>query len=139
MDNRQVFAKRLRTLRKKRGFTQKELGSLLSVTDAAVGMWEQARRLPDPEMLARLAEVFNVSVDWLLGRVESDESRNNKNNNNESDITGDIYLVAESHTRHSYETEAAHRTDDPMADLPEEARRSLEDFKEYILKKYGMK
>ena len=128
MDYKQNFAKRLRLLRKQKGFTQKELGSLLCVTDAAVGMWEQARRLPDPEMLACLAEIFDVSVDWLLGRktpnknCELDEFLNsiNEHKNNEQ----------------SQEILAAHRSDDPTQELPEEARRSLAEFKDYILKKY---
>ncbi|NPV30763.1 MAG: helix-turn-helix transcriptional regulator, partial [Firmicutes bacterium] len=41
MDKRQLFAKRLRELRKSKGLTQKELGRRLNVTEAAVGMWEQ--------------------------------------------------------------------------------------------------
>ncbi|WP_075864953.1 helix-turn-helix domain-containing protein [Carboxydothermus islandicus] len=67
MDIRQFFGKKLRELRKSQGLTQKELGRRLNVTEAAVGMWEQGRRLPDPEVLARLAEIFGVSVDYLLG------------------------------------------------------------------------
>jgi len=67
MDKRQLFAKRLRELRKSKGLTQKELGQRLNVTEAAVGMWEQTRRLPDPEVLTRLARIFGVSVDYLLG------------------------------------------------------------------------
>jgi hypothetical protein len=40
---------------------------------------------------------------------------------------------------HDFETLAAHRTDDPLNELPKEARRSLEEFQEYILRKYGKK
>lgn len=67
MDKRQLFAKRLRELRKSKGLTQKEVGRCLNVTEAAVGMWEQARRLPDPEVLSRLAGILGVSIDYLLG------------------------------------------------------------------------
>lgn len=74
MDKRQFFAKRLRELRKSKGLTQKELGQRLNVTDAAVGMWEQARRLPDPEILSRLAGIFGVSIDYLLGNPSFDSS-----------------------------------------------------------------
>lgn len=37
------------------------------------------------------------------------------------------------------ETIAAHRTDDPTSPLPEEARKSIEDFKRFIFEKYGIK
>jgi transcriptional regulator with XRE-family HTH domain len=127
---RQIFAQRLRILRKNKGFTQKELGKLLSVTDAAVGMWEQARRLPVPEMLIHLAEVFDVSVDWLLGRVMQ-----NKN----CELDEFLNSLNHKHSEKSKEILAAHRSDDPTQELPEEARRSLEEFKEYILKKYSKK
>jgi transcriptional regulator with XRE-family HTH domain len=66
-EKRQIFAKKLRALRKSKGLTQKEVGTLVGVTDAAVGMWEQAKRLPDPETMAHLAEIFGVSVDYLIG------------------------------------------------------------------------
>ncbi|QNB45352.1 helix-turn-helix domain-containing protein [Thermanaerosceptrum fracticalcis] len=133
-----TFGERLVYLRKKHKMTQNDFAKILSVSRGAISMWEIDQRTPDPSTLKKIADLFNVSVDWLLGRVESDEN-SNKNNNNESDTTGDICLVAESPSSYGYETEAAHRTDDPMADLPEEARRSLEEFKEYILKKYGKK
>ncbi|MCL6611025.1 MAG: helix-turn-helix domain-containing protein [Peptococcaceae bacterium] len=74
MDKRQLFARRLRELRKTKGLTQKELGRRLNVTEAAVGMWEQARRLPDPEVLSRLAGILGVSVDYLLGNPQPDPS-----------------------------------------------------------------
>lgn len=67
VETRNIFAKRLRSLRKINGLTQKELGNLLNLTEAAIGMWEQARRLPDAETLPRLAKVLETSVDYLLG------------------------------------------------------------------------
>lgn len=68
---REIFAKRLRALRENKGLTQKEVGSLIGITDAAVGMWEQGRRLPDAETMARLAEIFGVTVNYLLGIDDS--------------------------------------------------------------------
>jgi len=121
------LAKKLQALRKNKGFTQKKLGSILNVTDAAVGMWEQARRLPDPETLAHLADIFDVSVDFLLGRIAFKE-RYHPDETSALD-TGD--------GDDNQEILAAHRSDDPTQELPEEARRSLEEFKDYILKKYS--
>lgn len=62
---------RLRSLRKQKGMTQKELAALLGVTDAAIGMWENEKRDPDYETLVRLAQIFNTSVDYLLGHTDN--------------------------------------------------------------------
>ncbi|MDH7478970.1 MAG: helix-turn-helix transcriptional regulator [Syntrophomonadaceae bacterium] len=65
---RKIFAERLLALREERELTQKELGALVGYTDAAIGNWERAKRLPDPETLAKLADIFDVTTDYLLGR-----------------------------------------------------------------------
>lgn len=65
-----MFAKRLKQERLKMGFTQKKLGEILGVTDAAVGMWENGKRIPDAQVLERLADLFDCSVDFLLGRTD---------------------------------------------------------------------
>jgi transcriptional regulator with XRE-family HTH domain len=72
---RHIFAKRLKGLRKIKGLTQKELGNLLNLTEAAIGMWEQARRLPDAETLPRLAKVLETSVDYLLGAERQEDEK----------------------------------------------------------------
>ena len=58
----------LKRLRENRGVTQAELSRTLRISPSTVGMWEQGRREPDYEMLKRLADYFNVSADYLLGR-----------------------------------------------------------------------
>lgn len=63
-----MLEKRLRQLRKENKMTQSELASLLGITQQAVGRWEGGLSSPDPDTLLRLAEVFGVSVDNLLGR-----------------------------------------------------------------------
>lgn len=66
----EVFAKRLIELRKEKGISQaqlaKEIGSSLSI----VCYWETNRSEPTAPFLVRLAEYFQVSVDYLLGRKE---------------------------------------------------------------------
>ena len=64
-----MLGKRLRALRKARGLTQQELGELLGVSASAVGMYEQGRREPDLATLVKLADIFGVSVDHLIGRT----------------------------------------------------------------------
>lgn len=93
------LGERLKKARKNKGLTQAQLGKLLNVSDATINRYERGQRKPDPDMLRKLAEVLDVSVD---------------------------YLVNGSTTSVPNETLAAHRQDDPLKDLPEEARRSIE-------------
>ena len=60
--------KRLRELRKQRGMTIKELAEALGVSEAAVSLYESGRRRPGHEQLCRIADLFAVSVDYLLER-----------------------------------------------------------------------
>lgn len=58
--------KMLRQLRKEHGYTLKELGKLMGVSDAAVSQWESGKREASYEVQLKLAELFDVSVDFLL-------------------------------------------------------------------------
>lgn len=58
--------KMLRQLRKEHGYTQESLGKLMGVSDAAVSQWESGKREASYEVQLRLAELFDVSVDFLL-------------------------------------------------------------------------
>lgn len=46
--------------------TQLDLGALLNVTDVTVSNFERGVRNPDPDMLVRISNIFNVSIDYLL-------------------------------------------------------------------------
>lgn len=58
---------RIKQLRKQRGLTQTELGSLVNVTKVSICCYENGTRTPSLETLMDLSQVFNVSVDFLLG------------------------------------------------------------------------
>lgn len=62
-----MFAQRLKELRRLKGVSQVALANILQVSQQAVGKWETGRSSPDNSTLAQLAEIFNVSVDFLLG------------------------------------------------------------------------
>ncbi|MBC8570603.1 helix-turn-helix domain-containing protein [Zongyangia hominis] len=62
-----MFADTLRALRQNKGMTQAQLARRLGVSSSTVGMYEQGRRVPHSEMLGKIASLFGVSVDYLLG------------------------------------------------------------------------
>jgi len=69
-----MFDKRLKEVRKKKGFTQVTLAEELEVSKGTVAMWETGKRKPDFEMLCRLSELLDVKTDYLLGQSEDDSS-----------------------------------------------------------------
>lgn len=61
------FGIRLKTLRKQVGLTQQQLAAQLGITKSVVSFYELQARSPSPEVLAKLAQIFHVSADYLLG------------------------------------------------------------------------
>ena len=64
----QTLGKRIMENRKKLGLTQDQLAEQLGVTAQAVSKWENDQSCPDITMLPKLAEIFDISIDELLGR-----------------------------------------------------------------------
>jgi transcriptional regulator with XRE-family HTH domain len=100
---------RIRDLRKENGLTQSELAERFGVDRSTIASWEINRREVDLETLKKLAILFDVRIDFLL--CATDE-------------------------RNFPATIALSRSDDPDSDLPEEALKQIEDFREYIRQKY---
>ncbi|WP_026486709.1 helix-turn-helix domain-containing protein [Caldanaerobius polysaccharolyticus] len=61
---------RLKELRSERQLTQRELADLLQLSPSTIAMYETGQRMPDPEILQKIADFFGVSVDYLLGRSD---------------------------------------------------------------------
>ena len=68
-----VFGKRIKQLRKQHRLTQSELGEMVGLTQQSITAWETGRTYPDVYTLIRLAMLYEVSVDWLLGLTETSE------------------------------------------------------------------
>lgn len=67
----ETFGSRLRALRKKEtNLTMKELGKKIGVSESAIGMYERGDREPDMEVIGRIADLFDVTVDYLMGRSD---------------------------------------------------------------------
>lgn len=65
-----TFGDRLSNLRNKKKMSQDELAKVLKVGKSTLGMYETDKRKPDHEMLNKIADLFEVSIDYLLGRAE---------------------------------------------------------------------
>jgi transcriptional regulator with XRE-family HTH domain len=61
----------LKKLRKENKKTQTQMATYLGITQSAYAMYESGDRTPPADMLNKLADYFNVSVDYLLGRTET--------------------------------------------------------------------
>lgn len=59
-------ANKLSYLRKKEKMSQEQLANKLNISPSTVGMYETAKRQPDNEMVTKIANLFNVSTDYLL-------------------------------------------------------------------------
>ena len=64
---------RLKQLRKENGITAKQLAEKLQVSESTISLYENGKREPDFKMLLNIADYFNVSVDYLLGKDEQKE------------------------------------------------------------------
>lgn len=64
------FGERLKELRAGKGLTQKQLAEAMSVSGNTVHAWESDKQEPSLAALVRLAEYFDVSADFLLGRTD---------------------------------------------------------------------
>lgn len=64
------FAERLRSLRREWDMTQNALADVLETTQRKISYWESGKIEPDLLSLWKIADFFDVSVDFLLGRKE---------------------------------------------------------------------
>ncbi|SMB95552.1 Helix-turn-helix domain-containing protein [Desulfonispora thiosulfatigenes DSM 11270] len=113
---------KLRSLREDKNLKQIELAEKFkkhnfNITSAAISQYESNKRVPDTEMLAMYADLFNVSLDWLCGRT------NVKNPDIKETITNRPYTDP--------------KLDDllkKVPDLTEEEKESLADHMEFAMK-----
>ncbi|MFR6246773.1 MAG: helix-turn-helix domain-containing protein [Romboutsia timonensis] len=110
-----MLGERLRQLRKEQNLTQKDFGEKFNLSSRVIGYYESEERTPTPDFLLKIAEYFNVSTDYLLGKTD------NRNIETKKEINAT--------------TIAAHRLGD-IEDLPDEAIDQLNDYIEYLKLKY---
>lgn len=102
-----MLKERLIQLREEKSLTKKDVAGFLKIDQSTYGKYELGKREPDYDTLLRIADFFDVSLDFLLGR---------------SDL-------------HKPEVKALHNLD--TSGLPEEAIRQVEEYIELIKLKYN--
>lgn len=66
MDN--VLGNRLKRAREKKGYSQRDVAKWLGITSSSLSNYERGDRDPDTTILVRLADLYEVTTDYLLGR-----------------------------------------------------------------------
>jgi len=84
-----IIGLRLKHLRERNDFSQKRVAESLGISNVQLSRYESGDRKPDPETLALLADFYNVSIDYIIGRT------NNKKNNNEYNPLSEINQIIE--------------------------------------------
>lgn len=69
---------RIFTVRSNLSLSQEKFGELIGKSQRTIAAWEAGDRSPSFSTLCKLADVFDVSVDYLLGRTDSFQSENKK-------------------------------------------------------------
>lgn len=65
--NSSLLGKRIKSLREYHGLTQKELSLKIGLTPKMISFYENSQRIPPIDILFRLADIFDVSIDYLTG------------------------------------------------------------------------
>ena len=61
-----IFGQNLKSLRIENNLTQKELGKIFGVCNQTISFWELGSREPDFDTLVKIADYFDVAIDFLI-------------------------------------------------------------------------
>jgi transcriptional regulator with XRE-family HTH domain len=78
-----MFGERIAEQRKKLGLNQEELAGKIGVSRSALSLYEIDRREPDLETVKKIASLFGVTTDYLLGLTEGEDTMGTEENTNE--------------------------------------------------------
>lgn len=65
---KKILPTRLKSIREERGLVQERVAEKLNISIGTLSGYERGYRGPSPDMLTKLANLYDVSTDWLLGR-----------------------------------------------------------------------
>lgn len=69
------FPSRLRELREKKELLSKDFAKIMNVEPATITNWEKGNRFPKDDVLINIADYFDCSIDYLLGRTDDPLSK----------------------------------------------------------------
>ena len=69
------FPSRLRELREKKELLSKDFAKIMNVEPATITNWEKGNRFPKDDVLIKIADYFDCSIDYLLGRTDDPLSK----------------------------------------------------------------
>lgn len=84
---------KLKTLRKEHGYTQEQIADILNLTRSSIANYENGINEPSISILVAIADLYNVSLDWLTGRTKTRYNSNLyiKDNIENIDVITKIY------------------------------------------------
>ncbi|OTW73434.1 transcriptional regulator [Bacillus thuringiensis serovar roskildiensis] len=74
-----MIGEKIKELRKNNKITQEQLGNAIGVSKMAISYFEKGKKSPGRESLEKIADYFNVTTDYLLGRSEDPELSEEEN------------------------------------------------------------
>lgn len=91
-----LIANNIKDLRKKHGYTQSDLASKLGYTVQAISRWEKGKSMPDPVMLYKVAELFEVDISYFYqqNHIEIDIEQEKAINRKETIFKIVLFLVS---------------------------------------------
>lgn len=75
MDDLSILSSRIKELRRKNSLTQRDLAKAINTTATSISAYETGLKIPSISIVKKIAEYFNVSLDWLCG-VSDNQSNN---------------------------------------------------------------
>jgi transcriptional regulator with XRE-family HTH domain len=75
-----MFAEKLKGLRIAKDITQKDISEIFCISQSTIAMWETGKREPDYETIIKIANYFEVTIDYLLGNSDEPTPVSNLSN-----------------------------------------------------------
>ena len=106
-----MLGNKIKLLREELNINQEELAKRINVSPSTIAMYETNKRQPNYETLSKLADIFNCTIDYLLGKSDK--------RNNDIDYDPDLLTIGLSTKDY---------------DISEEKKQQIEEFAKYVLK-----
>ena len=76
MKENNIFSVRFKELRNTNNLTQADLSNIFGITPTGISYWESGKAIPNFDMLKKISEYFDVSIDYLTGNEVKEENQN---------------------------------------------------------------